>query len=127
MHIPWYSSVRLYFRRVALPKGNSEFVFFILEISQEMYTCMYLCLYACFKIHRYSYTYAENARVPPQGSDPTLEPYLLAAHMDVVPVDASKWTKDPWSGQVIPDPETGEHFVWGRGAIDDKLGVMVRK
>lgn len=59
-----------------------------------------------------------------KGSDPTLQPYLLAAHMDVVPVDVSKWTQDPWSGQVIPDPETGEDYVWGRGAIDDKLGVM---
>lgn len=63
----------------------------------------------------------------PQGSDPKHQPYLLAAHMDVVPVDTAKWTQDPWSGQVIPDPETGEDFVWGRGAIDDKLGVMVRK
>lgn len=59
-----------------------------------------------------------------KGSDPALQPYLLAAHMDVVPVDVSKWTQDPWSGQVIPDPETGEDYVWGRGAIDDKLGVM---
>jgi len=39
---------------------------------------------------------------------------LLVAHMDVVAVDKSKWTVDPFGG-VIKDG-----YLYGRGAIDDK-------
>ena len=39
---------------------------------------------------------------------------LLVAHMDVVGVDKSKWTVDPFGG-VIKDG-----YLYGRGAIDDK-------
>src|SRR5215470_5730869 len=39
---------------------------------------------------------------------------LLVAHMDVVPVDKSRWTVDPF-GAVIKDG-----YLYGRGAIDDK-------
>ena len=39
---------------------------------------------------------------------------LLVAHMDVVGVDRSKWTVDPFAA-VIKDG-----FLYGRGAIDDK-------
>jgi acetylornithine deacetylase/succinyl-diaminopimelate desuccinylase-like protein len=39
---------------------------------------------------------------------------LLVAHMDVVGVDASKWTVDPF-GAVMKDG-----YLYGRGAIDDK-------
>jgi len=42
---------------------------------------------------------------------------LLAAHMDVVGVDRSKWTEDPFGG-VIKDG-----YLWGRGSIDDKSMV----
>jgi acetylornithine deacetylase/succinyl-diaminopimelate desuccinylase-like protein len=50
---------------------------------------------------------------------------LLLAHLDVVGVDASKWTVDPFAA-VIRDG-----YLYGRGAIDDKgmlaanLAVMV--
>jgi acetylornithine deacetylase/succinyl-diaminopimelate desuccinylase-like protein len=50
---------------------------------------------------------------------------LLLAHLDVVGVDASKWTVDPF-GAVVRDG-----YLYGRGAIDDKgmltanLAVMV--
>jgi carboxypeptidase PM20D1 len=55
-----------------------------------------------------------------QGRDASLEPMLLAAHMDVVPADEGDkaWTHPPFDG-VISDG-----FVWGRGAIDDKLCVI---
>jgi len=46
---------------------------------------------------------------------------LLAAHYDVVPVpneDLSKWKHAPFSGHI------GEDFIWGRGALDDKVGVV---
>ncbi|XP_077496026.1 N-fatty-acyl-amino acid synthase/hydrolase PM20D1-like isoform X1 [Amblyomma americanum] len=56
-----------------------------------------------------------------QGSDPELRPYMLCAHMDVVPADASKWHHPPFAGEVVD----GE--VWGRGAIDAKdilMGIL---
>lgn len=55
------------------------------------------------------------------GSDPQARPYLLLAHQDVVPVEAGtegKWTYPPFAGSV----EGG--FIWGRGALDDKVCVM---
>ncbi|MDB5803045.1 MAG: peptidase [Betaproteobacteria bacterium] len=55
------------------------------------------------------------------GSDPSLKPLLLMAHMDVVPVDpasASAWQQPPFSGAV----QGG--FIWGRGAWDDKGNLM---
>jgi acetylornithine deacetylase/succinyl-diaminopimelate desuccinylase-like protein len=42
---------------------------------------------------------------------------LLVAHMDVVGVDQSKWSVDPFGG-VIKDG-----YLWGRGSIDDKSMV----
>lgn len=49
------------------------------------------------------------------GSDPTLKPYLLAAHQDVVPVpDPSTWTHPPF------DAFFDGEWLWGRGSSDDK-------
>ncbi|KAK4322867.1 hypothetical protein Pmani_006384 [Petrolisthes manimaculis] len=59
-----------------------------------------------------------------QGSNSSLQPYLLMSHLDVVPVVRDKWEHDPFAGEIIPDPITGEEYIWGRGAIDDKTGVM---
>ncbi|KAB7499689.1 putative carboxypeptidase, partial [Armadillidium nasatum] len=59
------------------------------------------------------------------GSDTTLKPYLLTAHMDVVPVDPDQWSLPPFLGKVVEDPETGEPVIWGRGALDNKPGVIV--
>ncbi len=56
-----------------------------------------------------------------QGSDPDAAPVLFAAHTDVVPVEPGTegdWTFPPFSGAI----DGG--FVWGRGTIDDKLGVV---
>jgi acetylornithine deacetylase/succinyl-diaminopimelate desuccinylase-like protein len=47
-----------------------------------------------------------------EGSDPTAPSLCLAAHTDVVPVQPSEWTHDPFGGELID----GE--VWGRGAVD---------
>ncbi len=52
------------------------------------------------------------ARLP--GKDRTLRPLLLLNHMDVVPVDASRWKMDPFGAQI----EGGE--LWGRGSLDMK-------
>tara|TARA_B100002019_G_scaffold131895_1_gene113372 strand:- start:5 stop:1468 length:1464 start_codon:yes stop_codon:yes gene_type:complete len=56
-----------------------------------------------------------------QGNNNNLNPVLLTGHYDVVPVDGRSdlsWTKDPFAG-IIDD-----NYVWGRGALDDKSGVI---
>lgn len=55
------------------------------------------------------------------GSDRELDPILLMGHLDVVPVSPGSegdWEHPPFDG-VIADG-----FVWGRGALDDKLAVL---
>lgn len=55
------------------------------------------------------------------GTDTTLQPILLMAHQDVVPVEAameSLWTQPPFAGRIA------DGFVWGRGAMDDKSGLL---
>lgn len=53
------------------------------------------------------------------GSDPSLKPILLLAHMDVVPADnAEAWQQPPFAGTIVD----GE--IWGRGALDDKVGCV---
>jgi acetylornithine deacetylase/succinyl-diaminopimelate desuccinylase-like protein len=47
-----------------------------------------------------------------EGSDPTAPTLLLMGHTDVVPVNADRWRRDPFGGELVD----GE--VWGRGAID---------
>ncbi len=55
-----------------------------------------------------------------KGADPTLDPILLMGHMDVVPApnEQGKWEFAPFSGQIVNDR------IGGRGAFDDKLGVL---
>jgi len=57
-----------------------------------------------------------------KGSDPSLAPGLFMSHTDVVPVSeaaAEGWTQPPYGG-VIKDG-----YVWGRGALDVKIGVIL--
>jgi carboxypeptidase PM20D1 len=57
-----------------------------------------------------------------KGSDPKLKPALFMSHLDVVPVEGAavaEWTHPPFGG-VIADG-----FVWGRGALDVKSGVIL--
>ncbi|KAM3618368.1 uncharacterized protein V6R79_019703 [Siganus canaliculatus] len=54
-----------------------------------------------------------------QGSQPNLVPYMLLAHIDVVPATESDgWEAPPFSAEEIDD------FIYGRGTIDDKSPVM---
>ena len=64
------------------------------------------------------------ARLP--ATVPVPEPPLvLLSHVDVVPVDADAWTRDPFGGDLV------DGVIWGRGAVDMKdmlameLGVML--
>lgn len=55
------------------------------------------------------------------GSDESLKPFILLAHQDVVPVapqTVDEWTHPPFSGFY-----DGER-IWGRGASDDKSGLI---
>ncbi len=55
------------------------------------------------------------------GSDQTLDPLLLMAHQDVVPVNIGTeddWTAPPFSGEIV------DGYVFGRGAIDDKGSLV---
>jgi carboxypeptidase PM20D1 len=55
------------------------------------------------------------------GREPAARPILLTAHLDVVPVPAgqeAQWQHAPFAGVVA------DGFVWGRGALDDKAGVI---
>jgi len=47
-----------------------------------------------------------------EGSDPSAPSLLLMGHTDVVPVNADRWRRDPFGGELVD----GE--VWGRGAVD---------
>jgi len=53
-----------------------------------------------------------------QGADQSRKPFMLTAHLDVVPAeDSEKWIEPPFSGNVT------DGRIWGRGAIDYKAGV----
>jgi len=56
-----------------------------------------------------------------QGRNPSLDPILLMAHQDVVPIEAGTepdWIVPPFSG------ELKDGFVWGRGSMDDKASML---
>ena len=56
-----------------------------------------------------------------QGSDPSLKPILISAHMDVVPVEPGTekdWTHPPFGGAVKGG------YIWGRGTMDMKGTLM---
>ncbi len=55
------------------------------------------------------------------GNNTRLNPILLIGHYDVVPVEEASfkaWEQKPYSGLIK------EGFIWGRGAMDDKLSVI---
>ncbi|HEX2194036.1 MAG TPA: M20/M25/M40 family metallo-hydrolase, partial [Candidatus Limnocylindria bacterium] len=53
------------------------------------------------------------ARLPASVPDPE-PPLVLLSHLDVVPVEASSWSRDPFGGDLV------DGVVWGRGAVDMK-------
>jgi carboxypeptidase PM20D1 len=52
-----------------------------------------------------------------KGKNENLKPVLFLAHTDVVPADTN-WEHDPFSGDIK------DGFIWGRGSLDDKVGVL---
>ena len=53
-----------------------------------------------------------------RGTDPALKPILVASHMDVVPAKREDWERDPF------EPVVENGFVYGRGAYDNKFGLV---
>jgi acetylornithine deacetylase/succinyl-diaminopimelate desuccinylase-like protein len=47
-------------------------------------------------------------------------PYMLCSHLDVVAAIPTAWSVDPYGGVI------NNSYIYGRGALDDKGGVMVR-
>ena len=56
------------------------------------------------------------ARLKGDGSAP---PLMLMGHVDVVPAEADKWARPPFSGDLV------DGIVWGRGATDMKQMVAM--
>ena len=57
------------------------------------------------------------------GIDTGLQPVLLTGHYDVVPVipgSEDRWHHAPFGGEIV------DGIVWGRGALDDKSGVIAQ-
>ena len=54
------------------------------------------------------------SRIP--GRDPEAPSLSLMGHTDVVPVDPSGWSRDPFGGELVGQGHQAE--VWGRGAVD---------
>jgi len=64
---------------------------------------------------------ADNLLFTWKGTNPSLKPILLLGHQDVVPIEEgtdSTWTHPPFCGEIA------DGFVWGRGALDDKMTVI---
>jgi carboxypeptidase PM20D1 len=56
-----------------------------------------------------------------EGKNPSLAPYIMLAHQDVVPIEESTrslWTAEPFSG------ELKDNVIYGRGAIDNKCNLI---
>lgn len=87
-----------------------------LQQFQDMLQELFPLVYARLEVHRldpYSIYYVWH------GVDEHLSPILLLSHYDVVPAsDDHGWAFPPWSGAV------SDGFVWGRGTLDMKIGVI---
>jgi carboxypeptidase PM20D1 len=55
------------------------------------------------------------------GQDSSLEPILLMSHLDVVPIESE--SIDQWTDKKA-EARIDEDYVWGRGALDVKCGVV---
>ena len=54
-----------------------------------------------------------------KGSDRSMQPYMLRAHIDVVPAPDKGWDVPPFSGL------ERDGFIYGRGTLDNKNSLMV--
>ena len=70
-----------------------------------------------FAVQYHEYSDSRTSVVARAGGSDKKAPLCLTGHLDVVPLGARAWTKDPFSG------ETDGDKLYGRGASDMKAGV----
>ncbi|XP_047424544.1 N-fatty-acyl-amino acid synthase/hydrolase PM20D1.2 [Mugil cephalus] len=89
----------------------------LLEFDKLLRTAFPTVFSSSLVHHELVANYSHLFRV--QGSQPDLVPYLLLAHIDVVPArESDGWEVPPFSA------EEKDGFIYGRGTIDDKGAVM---
>ncbi len=96
-----------------LPIDTTEFLKFRVFLETTYPTVHQKLPRQIFSEFSYVYTW--------KGKDTTLKPYVIMAHMDVVPVEAvaeKNWTVPSFSGTIKGDT------IWGRGAVDDKASAI---
>ena len=95
-----------------LPIDTAEFVAFRLLLEKSYPLVHHQLTRQTFNEFSYVFTW--------KGKNTALAPYVLMAHMDVVPVEAvaeKNWSVPSFSGTIKNDT------IWGRGAVDDKVAV----
>jgi succinyl-diaminopimelate desuccinylase len=70
-----------------------------------------------YAVQYFDYEEGRTSVVARAGSNGGRAPLCLTGHLDVVPLGARPWTKDPFSGEAAGDK------LYGRGASDMKAGV----
>ncbi len=70
-----------------------------------------------FDVNYYAYDSKRTTLVARLSSDKDYLPICFTGHLDTVPLGASPWSKEPFSG------ETNGDTLYGRGASDMKSGV----
>ena len=70
-----------------------------------------------FKVDYHEYADSRTSVVARIGGSQAKAPLCLTGHLDIVPLGARPWTRDPFSGETEGDK------LYGRGASDMKAGV----
>ncbi|HZZ94560.1 MAG TPA: M20 family metallopeptidase [Usitatibacter sp.] len=72
---------------------------------------------AGFRVAYHEFAEARTSLVATIGGSATRPPICFTGHIDVVPLGAARWTKDPFAGESAGDR------LFGRGATDMKSGI----
>jgi len=70
-----------------------------------------------YKVDYYEYEDSRTSVIARAGGNDARAPLCLTGHLDVVPLGARAWTRDPFSGESDGDR------LYGRGSSDMKAGV----
>ncbi len=70
-----------------------------------------------FKVDYHEYADSRTSVVARLGGSEKKAPLCLTGHLDIVPLGARPWTRDPFKGETVGDK------LYGRGASDMKAGV----
>src|SRR5712691_13135873 len=70
-----------------------------------------------FHVDYHEYAEGRTSVIARAGGSPSKAPLCLTGHLDVVPLGARAWTRDPFEG------ETDGDKLYGRGSSDMKAGV----